>query len=176
MKKVLFFALSMLIVANTYLFATSGYEIKPHVGSADFDRLKALAGTWKGTSIEMNGVKSDAAVEDSVTSNGSAVVEKLFSGTPHEMVTIYYDQKGKPSMTHYCAIGNRPQMNLASSSATEMKFDFSQTSAIDPAKEDHMHSLTLTFDGKDKLVQTWKFFKNGAEAGSTVIALARNSK
>ena len=173
MKKVLFLVLSILVIANASLFATADYQMKPHVGSADFERLKALAGTWKGTTTEMNGVKSDATVEYSVTSNGNAVVEKLFPGTPQEMVSIYYDNNGKPSMTHYCGIGNRPQMNLASSNEQEMKFDFSSTSDIDAAKNAHMHSLTLAFDGKDKLVQHWTFFQNGAEAGSTVITLTR---
>ncbi len=175
MKKVLWFVLLFLVINHTYLFATSGYEMKSYVGSAEFERLKGLAGTWKGTSTEMNGEKWDGTVEYSVTSNGSAVVEKLFAGTPHEMVSVYYDNNGKAVMTHYCGLGNRPQLGLVSSNDHEMQFVFSNANEIDPAKEMHMHALKLTFDGKDKLVQDWKLFKDGAEAGDTIIALTRQS-
>ncbi len=175
MKKVLWFVLSFLVISNAHLFATSGYEMKSYVGSAEFERLKGLAGTWKGITTEMNGEKWDATVEYSVTSNGSAVVEKLFSGTSHEMVSVYYDKKGKPSMTHYCGLANRPQLSLVSSNDHEIQFVFSNSNDIDPAKEMHMHALKLTFDGKDKLVQDWKLFKDGTEAGSTIIALTRQS-
>jgi hypothetical protein len=42
-------------------------------------------------------------VEYRVTGAGSAVVETLFPGTPHEMVTVYHARKGVLCMTHYCA-------------------------------------------------------------------------
>ena len=37
----------------------------------------------------------------------------------------------------------------------------------------HMHALTLSFEGGDKLVQHWMMYQNGAEGGSTVITLTR---
>ncbi len=172
MKKILLLILSILMIASTSLFATLEHDMKPYTGSAEFERLKALSGTWKGTS-EMEGVKHDAAVQYYVTSNGSAVVEKLFPGTPHEMISVYYDKNGKPSMTHYCGLGNQPQMDLVSSNAQEMKFDFSPSSSVDATKEAHMHSLTLKFDGNDKLIHDWKFFKDGSGSGDTIITLTR---
>ncbi len=175
MKKVLLLVLASLVLTNTYLFATTDYEMKPYTGSAEFERLKSLAGTWKGTTTEPDGKKWEGTVEYAVTSNGSAVTEKLFAGTPHEMVSVYHDTKGKLSMTHYCGLGNRPELSLVSSTDNEMQFVFSNPSEIDPAKEMHMHSLKLTFDGKDKLVQDWKLFKDGSDAGDTVISLSRQS-
>lgn len=99
--------------------------------------------------------------------------EKLFTGTPHEMISVYRDKKGRASMMHYCAIGNQPEMDLVSSNEKEMKFDFSPENSIDSSKENHMHSLTLSFEENDKLIQNWKYFKDGAEAGSTTITLTR---
>ena len=174
MKKLLL-TLSLLLISNSYVFPSAEHDLKPYVGSAEFERLKALTGVWKGASFEDDGTKLDANVEYSVTSNGSVVVEKLFTGTPHEMISVYHDKNGKLSMTHYCAIGNQPEMDLVSSNEKEMKFDFSSSNSIDPSKENHMHSLTLGFDGNDKLVQNWKYFKAGAEAGGTTLTLTRAS-
>ena len=175
MKKILWFALFGLVVISSSVFASAEHEVKPYVGSLEFERLKSLAGVWQGKMAESDGKESDASVEYSVSSNGSIVVEKLFPGTPHEMVSIYRDKKSKVAFTHYCSLGNQPEMDLVSSSDTEMKFDFSTSNIIDPAKEDHMHSLTLNFDGNDKLIQNWKYYKEGAEAGGTVIELTRQS-
>ena len=175
MRKILLYLLAVLTLNQFCLFASPKHEMPPaYVGSPEFERLKGLTGVWKGSS-EMDDEKHEATVEYYVTSNGSAVVEKLFPGTPHEMISVYHDKKGKLAMTHYCGFGNQPQLDLVSSNEKEMKFDFSNSNDIDPAKEDHMHSLTLTFDGKDKLVQNWGCMKGGADAGKTVIVLARAS-
>ncbi len=172
MKKILL-VVAILTMSQIQLFATAEHETKPYVGSAEFERLKSLAGTWKGTMTEMNGTNLETTVEYSVTSNGSVVVEKLFAGSPQEMISIYYDKNGKPSMTHYCGIGNQPQMNLISSSEKELKFDFSPASPVDAAKDAHMHSLTLSLNGNDKLVQTWEFFQAGSKSGQCTVTLAR---
>ena len=121
MKKVILLTLLVLPLCQP-LFATADHNLKPYVGSSELERLKSLTGIWKGTSAEEDGTKHDANVEYSVTSNGSVVVEKLFSGTPHEMISVYHDVNGKLSMTHYCAIGNQPEMALTSSTEKEMDF------------------------------------------------------
>ncbi len=175
MKKTLLF-LAVFLCANYSVFAGGEHMAKPYVGTPEFERLKTLAGSWKGKHIESDGKESDVNVEYSVSSNGSILVEKLAPGTPHEMISIYRDKKGKAAFTHYCAIGNQPEMDLISSSEKEMKFDFSPSNnLIDPAKDEHMHALTLNFDGNDKLTQTWKYFKGGAQAGETVITLTRQN-
>src|SRR3989338_8778533 len=150
--------LSPIIFFTVFLFAAAGtiraseMHLEPYQGSPDFERLKNLAGIWKGTHVSTGEAPTDAAVEYAVTSNGSAVVEKLFPGTSHEMVTVYHDNKdGKPSMIHYCGFGNRPEMNLVSADDFSMSFSFSEKSDIDPAKEPHMHSLTLAMSEPGKL-------------------------
>ena len=116
-----------------------------------------------------------AKAEYKVTSNGSAIVETLFPGTPDEMVTVYYDKNGKLSMTHYCALANQPQMDLVSSKENEivLAMNHEQHSSLENAP--HMHALTLEFDGKDNLTHHWKMYTDGKESGTTVIKLARKS-
>ena len=108
-----------------------------------------------------------------VTSNGSAVVERLGPGTPYEMVSVYHDEKGRLAMTHYCAIGNQPNLALASASPDKMKLAFAKNNVINPKKEDHMHSLEITFLGPDQVRQEWSGYRGGKLEKPTVLVLTR---
>src|SRR5258708_4442203 len=98
----------------------------PPKSSADFERLKSLIGVWQGTETGGHG-PADVRVEYRLTAGGSALEEKLFPGTPHEMVSVYYDEDGKLGMTHYCMLGNHPRMTLTKSTAKEMMLALAPT-------------------------------------------------
>ncbi len=140
--------------------------------STELERIQALAGKWKGTSVT-DGENEKAKVEYRVTSGGSAVVETLFQGTPHEMISVYHDKKGKLTLTHYCMLGNQPELRLRKSDAHSMRFELAKGSGIDVRRDQHMHSLNLDFKDRDHIVQTWGCFEKGKENMQTVIALAR---
>jgi len=116
---------------------------------------------------------SEAVVLYEVTSNSSAVIETLFPGTPHEMVSVYHDEAGKLQMTHYCAFGNQPKMTVISSTENELQFEFSDNNTIDPAAESHMHSLTISFNEDGSIQHQWSMYQEGKETGKTVIQLSR---
>src|SRR5689334_15922101 len=89
--------------------------------SPEFERLKALVGKWTGKT-DMGKGPVDMPVEYRLIAGGSVVEERVFPGTPQEMVSMYYDDKnGKLAMTHYCVLGNRPQMALKSSDAKSIE-------------------------------------------------------
>src|SRR5689334_11531769 len=115
------FALGLL--ASTMVFAADMAPMPK--GSAEFERIKQLAGRWNGTAHGDNNMPG-MSVEYKVTGGGSAVEERLFPGTPHEMVSMYYDENGKLTMTHYCMIGNRPKMTLESASPTQIVLNLSK--------------------------------------------------
>ncbi len=173
MKKTIFaLTLASGILFGTNVFSTADHDMPVYTGSLEFERLKKLAGSWEGTH-KMGNQEDAVRVEYAVTSNGSAVVEKLFPGTPHEMVSVYHDDKNKKlSMTHYCGVGNRPQMDLASSSEKEMTLSLSANSEIDP-KEGHMHSLTIDFIDDDHIVHHWAMYQDGQQIDSAVFTLQR---
>ena len=143
----------------------------PYVGSAEFRRMKSLAGAWEGPDPMAPDGKTKVVYE--VTSNGSAVVERLGPGTPYEMVSVYHDEKGKLAMTHYCAIGNQPRLALQSASPDSIKLAFAKDNVINPKKEDHMHSLAITFLGPDQVRQEWGGYKGGKPTKPTVFTLTR---
>jgi hypothetical protein len=147
------------------------HEQKPYTGSETFERMKQLVGSWEGTMDEGQGpVKITASYK--LTAGGSAIVETLFEGAPHEMVTVYYDTaQHKLGLTHYCMLQNRPKMIVQSVKMNEVMFDLAPNSEISK-KADHMHSLTINFEGKDRIIQHWTRFTGGKK--KAVVELAFN--
>jgi hypothetical protein len=112
-------------------------------------------------------------VEYRLSSGGSAVIETLFPGTAEEMISVYHDNKGQLTMTHYCALGNQPRMNLQKADSQAFHFAFADGSNMDPLKDPHMHALTISFVDPDRLIHKWIYFENGREKGTTVFELSR---
>ena len=168
-----------------------------------FEKLKQLAGEWveveqaageksppsgagQKTEPGKQGEKPEAAEKPhekeagratviyKVTADGSAVAETLFPGTPHEMITMYYLDGPDLVLTHYCAAHNQPHMK-AEKSADESKlvFQFAGGSNIDPAKDAHMHSLTLTFVSADQLRADWTSYAGGKSTGVKTFEFKR---
>jgi hypothetical protein len=148
-------------------------EHKPFVGSDAFEQMKLLSGLWETTQDKGEGpMKMKASYR--ITAGGSAIVETIFEGSPMEMVTVYYDNpKHKLNMTHYCMLHNQPRMAMKSAKPNELTFDFAKGSDINPAKEDHMHALSVTFDGKDKIIQRWTRAQPGKKPEVMEIAFTR---
>ena len=140
--------------------------------SADFDSLKKLAGTWEGVMFEKNGEKTPAKVQYKLTSGGSALVEILSPGEPHEMESVYFNRNGKLTMTHYCLLGNRPTLALQSSGKGEYFLDLAEGSGIDTL-EPHMHSLKITMPDADTPRQEWTYYQDGQAQGLTTFELKR---
>lgn len=152
--------------------AGTGASHAPYSGSPVFEKLKTLSGEWSGT-VETEGKTEPAAVRYEVTSNGSAVMEKLGPGTPHEMISMYHDEAGSTVMTHYCALGNQPKMKLAEATDSKIRFEFIPTAGIDPAKDMHMNSVTFTFESPESLVQEWTSSDAGKTMHTTTMRLKR---
>ena len=159
-----------IIAASAPLIAAE--HDKVYKGSPEFEQMKSLAGTWKGKA-DMGQGTMEMTVEYRIISGGSAIEERIFAGTPREMVTIYHDKNGKLSLTHYCMLANRPAMLLESSDSKTLRFDFDATCGIDAKSEMHMHSLAITFEGPDSIVQDWKLFEDGKAKESHPFALKR---
>jgi hypothetical protein len=140
--------------------------------SSDFDRMKSLVGTWKGKA-DMGQGMMEFTVEYRLISGGSAIEERIFAGTPKEMLTIYHDRKGKLALTHYCMLGNQPGMVLKSADPKSLKFDFDPKCGVDEKSEMHMHALTITFDDADTITQDWKLFQDGKMKESHPFTLKR---
>ena len=56
--------------------------------------MKTLIGTWKGKT-DLGAGPVEITTEYRVLAAGSVPEERVFPGTPNEMVTIYYDKDGE---------------------------------------------------------------------------------
>ena len=145
---------------------------KARQGSPELERLKTLVGTWTGKT-DMGQGPIDMTVRFRLLAGGSVLEERVFEGTPNEMVTMYFDQGGKVALTHYCVFGNRPAMLLKSSDDKSLTFDLDKTCGINTATESHMHALTITFDDADTFSCSCKAFIEGKEAPDHATTLKR---
>ena len=161
-----------MLLAATALAANAGQPPTPKPGSAEFERMKTLVGTWKGT-VDMGQGPVEMVAQYRVLAGGSVLEEKVFAGTPNEMTTMFYDKDGTLALTHYCVMGNRPAMVLKSADSKSIRFDFDKTCGIDTKKESHMHALTLTFDDADTITASCKSFMDGKEMPEKPATLKR---
>jgi len=133
---------------------------------AAFESMKSLAGDWEGQA----GVKEAAAKPDAppqtvsyrVVSNGAVLMETLFGGTSHEMITMYHLDGDDLVLTHYCAAGNQPKMKLDTAASTEkdLRFTFAGGTNI-TAEGFHMHEARFIFKDADHIESEW----GGQQAG-----------
>ncbi len=141
---------------------------------AAFDRLKSLAGAWEGKAGHGDQLQPGASVRWETISNGTAVMETLFPGTPHEMRSVYFLDGGDLVLTHYCAMGNQPRMKLSPASTDRtLVFDFAGGTNLDPAKDVHVHSGTIRLTGPDALEAEWTVWGGGKQTGANRFVLAR---
>src|ERR1051325_267339 len=154
--------LSFALLAATH----ATFAAEKLTANAAFNRLKQLAGEWKGNVTTPDGPA--ATVQYRLTSAGQTVMETLFPGTSHEMISMYHLDGEELVMTHYCAMGNQPRMKLDAkiSTADEFHFAFAGGSNLKPAKDAHMHSGVMRFRGADKLESEWQVFSEGKPNGS----------
>jgi hypothetical protein len=154
------------------LSLNAGDAATTKTASPEFERIKTLVGTWKGTADIGQG-PMEMTVEYRLIAAGSVLEERVFPGSPNEMVTMYFDKGGKLALTHYCMMGNRPAMLLKSSDTKTLKFDFDASCDIDPAKESHMHALVIRFDDADTITTSCVPMINGKKEQSHSVALKR---
>jgi len=119
-------------------------KVPPASTNSAFEKMKKLAGTWV-TADESGKPTDQVASIIKVTAGGSAVHETLFPGQPQEMVSVYTVDGSDLVMTHYCVLGNQPRLKAdPKSPANQICFQFTGGSNLDPTKDKHMHSATLT--------------------------------
>ena len=108
------------------------YKDEPHAGALKYhglEQFKQLAGEWDCSELTKEGLK--VHVKYKVTAAGSAVVETLFPDTDHEMVTVIHPDGDALVLTHYCMLGNQPQMRAAGKGdGKEIAFKFTRASNL----------------------------------------------
>jgi hypothetical protein len=137
-----------------------------------FDRIKALAGEWTVAGAPEGHDEHGGSVTYKVTAGGNAVMEMVFGGSSHEMVTLYYVDGEDLMLTHYCVLHNRPTMRAEKSEKLD-KIAFSCSKGDKIEAEDHMHAVTYTFPDADHLKADWVLYKGGKADSTHSFELVR---
>jgi hypothetical protein len=166
--------LSVAVLAALTSIAAPAADSKPAAksGSAEFERMKSLIGTWTGR-VDVGQGPVDMTATYKLIAGGSVIEERVFAGTPMEMTTMYFDNAGKIAGTHYCVMGNRPQFLFKGSDAKSITFDFDSNCGIDPKNESHMHSMKIVFKDANTLGTSCVAVVNGKEVAEHETELKR---
>ena len=152
-----------------------GDDKKPEAGKhPGLEQFKQLAGEWVGKEVKGPNEGKEVRAIYKVTSAGTAVVETLFPGSDHEMVTVIHPDGDALLLTHYCALGNQPHMKAAGKAeGGKIAFQFVRATNLKSDKDPHMHDVAFTFVDKDTYRSEWTFFKDGKASGTVVFEMKR---
>ena len=141
---------------------------------ACFDQLKKLEGEWVGSFSHGGEAAGETTIRYKLTGAGSALVEYLFEGTDHEMLTLYHLDGDRLLLTHYCAAQNQPRLcaKLGENSKT-IEFNFLDGTNMDVEKDMHMHNATIEFIDDDHFRSEWTSYVGGKPSGKAKFDLKR---
>lgn len=151
--------IKLLFCVVVALFINGGVQRADEKATSGFDQLKVLAGDWVGTTSE--GKSGHASYQ--VVSAGSALLERLQGEDESEMVTVYTADGDRVAVTHYCSVGNQPQMltEPITGQVTEFTFNFVRATNLKSPDDGHMVGLVVRLQDKDHFTQTWTFQEKG---------------
>ena len=140
-------------------------------GSKQLQKMKKLAGKWIGPDPRRK--RDNIIVEYQVISQGQAVLEKTFSGTPEEMVSIYFDgEDGRLQVEHFGMYPHPSPLELRVETDAVFTFLLPVGSGIQPGAP-HLHELIITFPDEDHIVQHWTTYEEQNPRNTMIFGLAR---
>ena len=139
---------------------------------AAFERMKTLVGAWQGSHTKPDGPAME--VDYRLTSNGTALVERLFAGTTHEMTSVYHLEGSDLVITHYCAMGNQPRMKLvAGGKDGDLRFDFVDGTNLAPATSTHIPGGRISTTAPDRFEADWYVWSQGKQTTTHRLFMKR---
>lgn len=132
-------------------------------GNSLMEKLKGLEGDW--TMLDENG--EDTGVIGStfrISSGGSVLVEVMAPDSPdgHEMFNMYHADGERVLMTHYCAAGNQPRLEvIATDEGNRLELRFESITNLASPDTGHMHQAEYILHGDDRLTTRWQSMQDG---------------
>ena len=144
--------------------------------SAPLERFKTLAGEWVAAEDGDMVKKGDLVARYAVTASGSAVVETVFPGSEHEMVTVYHADGPDLVLTHFCMEGNQPRMRARGAQGSRFEFAYDGGTNIDPKRDRHMHSATFDLASANEIRSEWSELAEGKPVFVARMHLVRKAR
>jgi len=144
--------------------------------SAPLERFKTLAGEWVAAEDGDMVKKGDLVARYAVTASGTAVVETVFPGSEHEMVTVYHADGPDLVLTHFCMEGNQPRMRARGAQGSRFEFAYDGGTNIDPKRDRHMHSATFDLASANEIRSEWSELAEGKPVFVARMHLVRKAR
>ena len=139
-----------------------------------FERLKSLAGRWEGSAGEAGKPGDPLVVEYAVTAGGTAVMETIFAGEPHEMFTVFTLDGADLIATHYCSGGNQPHYRFKPSAQPgQVTMDFDGGTSLDQSKDAFIHDVRYDLGTDGKVRAELTSYAAGKAAGTIEFQLEK---
>jgi hypothetical protein len=84
-------------------------------------------------------------------------------GADNAMETVYYLDRDRLLLTHYCMAHNQPRMQAESfdPSTGDLRFAFLDATGLSNPNAGHMHNVSMRFVDSDHVNADWQFFQDG---------------
>jgi hypothetical protein len=146
------------LAISMMLFLASACAMAQSDAQKNFEKMKALAGSWKGKTSDGRPVE----VSYRVTSGGSALMSEIRG--EEDMITMFHLDGDRLLMTHYCGAGNQPRMKAeASPDGKTVAFNFLDATNLPSPEAGHMHRAVFTMADANHHTEEWVFTKDGKE-------------
>ncbi len=139
--------------------------------AAAFEKLKAMKGQWDAD-FDLDGT-TDAKVTYDLIASDSCVVERLFEGTPHSMVTVFHMDGPRLLCTHYCAAGNQPRMEATEILPSTVSFKMIDVTNLASPGASRMDGVRFEFIDADHVTTEWSSRENGVEGEHADFGMTR---
>lgn len=136
---------------------------------AAFRQLTSVVGEWEGVDGG-----TPFRISYTLSGNGTALMEQVKPGDPDAMITMFTVDGDHLIATHYCAVGNQPQMvsGVPGDLRNGVKFSLVRVTGMKTPDAWHNTGLTLTLDDNDHMTQRWTYLYKG-KPGETVFHYTR---
>ena len=149
-----------------------GYTVQPP--PEELKHFLQLEGEWIGTHVNHEGKEEQLKLVYRNVSGDTAVEERIFAGTPKEMITMYHGNGGdQVLMTHYCALGNQPRLQLEESDGKQFAFSYLDGVGIDRETTGHMGRMKMTVVDTNTIQHEWAYYEGGKEINVTQMTFKR---
>lgn len=110
-----------------------------------------LAGSWKAQ-VGAGFVR----VDYQPISNGSALMERFFTVSGKETASLYHPAGDRVLVTHYCAQGNQPRLQLTRASDNQLEFEYLDATDLDEGEGVMRRLVVVLRDGAFDQIATYR--------------------
>jgi len=149
--KIIKISILLLLIGAIVLAGDKPGSVRP---TPSFDKIKSLAGSWKGKDAQGKSI----LVSYKVVSAGNSVMEEMIMGDISDaMITMYHLDGDATMLTHYCSMGNQPRMRAAAlaKDGKSLSFSFVDATNLASPQADCMTDLVVRFKDADHFSQQW---------------------